>query len=518
MNLSGSRTSVIDIPRFGGQNTALSFSEIDITESPRMLNYLPNSIGGLANRPGTIPDSDTPINGEISVLCNLRKGANNTILATNGTTLYKYANGVFTAITGALNSANIDAAQFKDANSNEVLIIADGGNLKYFDGTAVSTITPAANDEAPLSANDLTNINTHKPTGCLVHNTRVVLWNGTDTIWHSKIGYFDYFRQVDFQRWVRENDTVQTCVTYRGALIVLMRRHIGVLFGHDIDDWSQDFLDTVDGCIAPRTVQSVMYPNGNQEIFYLSDNGVYSVYAIDTLSLDSSARYSTKSMTAKKINWSQLGVTKEEWKKAVATFYNGQYWLIYQKGTEYKGLVYDTNTGQWYPVSNIKANAFYQDENTFLFGCSDGHVRKFDKDLYSDCDNKAKTVGTPIQNEWYSKMLSPKLTGHDHFWDVLMIEARQFPVKSSLDVEVNTYRNQFVQPSAIKTAVFIWGETEWGESQWANDKLTDLLNNAKRLRCFVKGQYLQIKISNNRDEPTEIYGMRLEVRTMDTYY
>jgi hypothetical protein len=516
-NLSGSRTSVINIPSFAGQNTALTFSEIDITESPKMLNLLPNSIGGLANRPGTIPESTLTV-GEIKTLCNLRKGSSNTILATVGNKLYKFASGTFTAQGGTLTSANIDSAQFKDANSNEVLIIADGGDLKYYDGTAVTNITPAANDESPLPANDLANINTHKPTGCLVHNTRVVLWNGSDTIWHSKIGYYDYFRQVDYQRFVRENDTVQTCVTYRGALLVFMRRHVAVLFGHDVEDWVQDFLDTTDGCIAPKTVQTVIFPNGQQEVFYLSDNGVHSVYGIDTLEQDSSARYSTKSMTAKKIDWDGLGVTKAEWEKAVAGFYNGQYWLIYKKGTTYHGLVFDTNTGEWYPVKNVKADSFYKDEEKILLGASDGHIRKFDADLYSDWDDQAKTSGTFIEKIWYSKMMTPKLTGFDHFWDVLMVEARQFPVKSSLDVEVNTYRNQYSRPSALKTAVFIWGETQWGESQWANEKLTDLLNNAKRLRTFVKGQYAQIKLYNNRDEPIEIYGVRYEVRSMDTYY
>lgn len=523
-NLSGSRTTVLDIPKFDGQNTALSFSEIAITESPKMLNFLPNSIGGIANRPGTIPDNDSALPGSIGVLCNLWKAKVNSILATSGTTLFKYAAGVFTAQAGALNTADIDTAQFKDANGAEVLIIADGANLKRYDGTNVAEITPAANDDVALPPNDLTGINALKPTGCLIHNTRVVLWNGSDTIWHSKPGYFDYFRQTDYQRFVRENDYVQTCVSYRSNLLVFMRRHIAVLFNDGYTatpsegDWKQDFLDTTDGCIAPKTVQTVIYPDGNQEIFYVSDNGVNAVYTIDTLSLDSSARYSTKSITAKKIDWQKLGVTKEEWKNAVAVARNGQYWLIYKKGTEYLGLVYDTTTGQWYPINNIKANAFYQDEDNFFFASPDGNIRKFDPALYSDWDNKAKTIGTPIENIWYSKMMSPKLTGFDHFWDILMVEARQFKVKSSLDVEVNTYRNQFSQPSALKTAVFIWGETQWGESQWANQKLTDLLNNAKRLRTFVKGQYAQIKLSNNRDEPVEIYGIRFEVRTMDTYY
>ncbi|WP_142382804.1 hypothetical protein [Bacillus canaveralius] len=417
-------------------------------------------------------------------------------------------------MTQLLDRADIDTAQFKDVNGKEVLVIACGGWLKFYDGTAVKDIPAAVNDAAPLPSNDLAKVNAAAPTGCIVHNTRVVVWNGSEYLWHSKIGYYDYFPSVDYQRWVRENDGVQACVTYRGALIVFMRRNIGVLFGHDRDNWEQDFLDTTDGCLAPKTVQTVTYPNGNQEVFYVSDNGVHAVYAIDTLSLDSSARYSTRSVTVKQIDWQDLGVTKEEWKNAVAVFRNGQYWLVYKKGNEYRGLVFDTRFSQWYPVGGIKATSFYTDEDNFYFAGPDGHIMKFDPTLYSDWFNKAKTIGTPINMYWYSKLLSPKVTGLDHFWDVLLIEAKQQNVKSTIDIEVNVYKNQWKLENALKTEIFTWGVSNWGEAEWANANFTDMVNHAKRLRTFLKGQYAQIKISNARDEPIEIYNLSYEVRPM----
>lgn len=518
-NLSGSRTSVLEIPRFNGINTSASFSEIDITQSRNMVNMLPNSLGGLAKRNGTVPLNTTAI-GPIKTLCNFRKDSVNSILATSGNTLYKLVNNEFVAqqMVNPFDSPFIDYAQFKDQNGNEVLIIADAGWLKIYNGTSVADIVPAANDASPLPPNDLANIRQKMIKGCVVHNTRLVIWDKSDTIWHSKIGYHDYFPNTDYQRFVRENDRVQTCVTYRGALLVLMRRHIGVLFGHDRDNWSQDFLDTTNGCIAPRTVQTVIYPSGDQEIFYLSDNGVHAIYAIDTQSLDSSARYSTKNMISQSIDWEGLGVTKTEWENAVALFYNGKYWLTYKKGTEYKGLVFDTTTKQWYPIENIKADAMYHDDDTFYFAGESGLLKTFEKGTNSDWNEKAKTTGTPVNMYWYSKLMTPKLTGYDHFWDVLMVEAKQFEQVSTLDVEVNTYKDQYSAPSALKTAVFVWGETKWGESQYANPNLTDHVNNAKRLKAFVKGQYAQIKLSNNRDEPVEIYGIRFEVRPMDKYY
>lgn len=511
-----SKNVVMEIPFFLGQNTAQSFSEIDMKESRKMLNFLPRSIGSLANRDGTIPLTDAAI-GEIKTLCNLRKDGVNYILATSGNTLYRYQTGALTAqtMTHSLASADIDFAQFKDENGKETLVIADGGKLKEFNGTAVFEISPAANDESPLPPNDLANITTKNLKGVLAHNTRLVVWNGTDTIWHSKIGFYDYFTGIDYQRFVRENDFVQTCISFGGALLVFMRRHIGVLFGHDVDDWSQDFLDTNEGCLNPKTVQIVTFPDGRQEVFYLSDNGVHSVYTIDTVSLDSSARYSTRSVTKNKLNWEELNVTTDEWKQATAYFHNGQYWLIYKKGTTWKGLVFDTQSDSWYPISNVKANTFYQDEDYFYFAGPDGHIKVFDDTLYSDWDNKAKTSGTPIENEWYSKLMTPNLTGYDHQWDVLMIEAKQHLVPSSVDVEVNSYASQFSAPKGVKTSILVWGSTEWGEAQWANPLLTDIVNNAKRLKTFVKGQYAQIKLSNNRDEPVEILSLKYEVRMME---
>lgn len=511
------RTSFVElpIPRFAGLNTAKTFSEIDTTQSPKMDNLIPRREGGLANRPGSAPITTTPI-GAIKTLHSLRKDGTNIIVASSGTTLYKYASNALTAVTmtNALTSANIDAAQFKDENGQEVLVIADGGKLKEFNGTAVLEITPAPNDADPLPANDMTNIQTAKPPiGVLVHNTRVVIWGAnSDTIHHSKIGYYDYFTQVDYQRFVRENDYIMTCVSYAGALLVLMRRHIGVLFGQDIDNWSQDFLDTTDGCVNGKSVQTVTYPDGRQEVFYQSDNGVHAIYTIDTLALDSSARYSTKKVS-QDIDFDALGVTKTEWASATAHFYKGMYWLVYKKGSEWNGLVFNTDDAQWYPISGVPVNAFYHDEDYYYFAGDDGHLKVFDDDVEMDYTDYARTTGTDVTWERYSKLLSPKVTGYDHFWDILMVEARQFEKKSTINVEVNTYKNKRTQTGAIKTEIFIWGVSNWGEAEYANANMTDVVNNAKRLEVFVSGQYAQTRVYGTG--PVELFFMTWELRMME---
>jgi len=523
MDIGGTAVTEIEIPNFLGLNTAVAFSEIDIRQSPDMLNMLPGKIGSLRRRPGTVPLTETPLGSEIKTLCNLRKGGDNSILAASGDTLYKFdpedKEWDAQTMTDTLESDVIDCAQFRDENANEVLIIADGGKLKYYDGTEVKEITPAGDDASPLPKNALATINTdHPPIGCIVHNNRVVIWDGSDTIWHSKIGYYDYFPEINYQRFVRENDHVVTCVSFQGALIVLMRRHVAVLFGDGYSstpsdgDWSQDFLDTSEGCLNPRTVELVTYPDGSQEIFYLSDRGVIAINRIDTLSLDYSARYSTRSVTDDLIDWRGLGVTKDEWKRAVATFYEGKYWLIYPKGSEWKGLVFNTSDRQWYPIDGIQANDFYHDEDGFYFAGDDGHLKTLDETLHADYLDADKETKQEINAYWYSKLINPKVTGMDHFWDIIIIEARQFEDESSIDLEVNTYRGKFQLAGAVKTAFLIIGKGKIGESVIANLNFTDHVNMPQRIRTFLKGQYAQIKLSNNRDEPFEIFGIRYELR------
>jgi hypothetical protein len=491
-----------------------------------MNNLIPRKLGGLANRDGSVPLT-APAIGAIKTLNGFRKSGTNNILATSGTTLYKYASGAFTAqtMTNALSTADIDAAQFRDQNGNEVLVIADGGSLKYYNGTAVVNITPAANDASPLPPNALGTINSGSPAvGVLVHNNRLVVWpNNSDTIFNSKPGFYDYFESTSFQRFVRENDYIVTCVSFSGALVVLMRRHIAVRFGDGYSsppvdgDWSQDFLDTTDGCINAKSVQTVVYPDGSEEIFYQSDRGIHAIYTINTIELDASAHYSTRSVSRYQIDFAALGVSKSEWSSAVSYFRDGRYWLIYKVGSSYKGLVFDTNDKQWYPVSNVKADCFYGDEDYFYFAGTDGLLKMFDSTLYQDYDNTAKSSGTPVSWHWYSKLMTPKLTGYDHFWDVLMLETKQFPTASTIDIEVNTYSGRFQQTSAIKTEIFIVGASKIGEAEIANANLTDIINNAKRIETFLKGQYAQVKISNSRGEPGELYNLSYEVRLMTKY-
>jgi len=529
MDRNGSDTVTLEIGPFLGQNTAVQFSQIGINQSPRMLNLLPGLVGALRHRPGTKLVTQTPRVGGLKRIFPYRKAGALSLVASGGTTLYKFDSVGLDwdaqTMTDALLTDNINAVQYRDDNANEVLVIADGGNLKAYDGTAVENIAPAADDTSPLPKNALSDINTNNPAvGVTIHNNRLVIWpNQKDIIFHSKPGFYDYFPQTSYQRFVRDNDYIQTCISFGSSLLVFLRHSIGALFGDgysetpEATDWSQDFLDTTEGCVNPRSVQIVVFPNGQEEVFYQTDRGVSSVQNIDTKSLDNSTRFATRSVTESKIDWNALGVTNTEWASAVSYFTEGKYWLIYTKGGQYNGLVYDTDTGEWFPINNILATDFYADEDGFRFIGTSGHLKIFDDNIHFDYTNFAQTVGTPVAWEWYSKLMNPVMTGFNHLWDILMVEAKQWNKPSSIDVEVNGYKGQTVYPSVLKTEIMIVGLSIIGQAQIANNDLTDIINNAKRLRIFIKSQYAQIKLSSNRGEPVELYQIRFEVRPQLTY-
>lgn len=539
MDYNGSDTVTMRISPFLGLNTAVQFSQININQSPSMDNLLPGTTGSLANRKGTVPFTTTAQAGLMRVFP-YRASSTDNIVASGGTTLYKLTGTTWTGqtMTNSLATANINAVPYRNDTGSEVLVIADGGNLKAYNGTAVANITPAANDTSPLPANALSTINTNNPAvGITTHNNRLVIWPlNKDIIYHSKPGFFDYFPLTSFQRFVVDNDYIQTCKSFGSSLLVFMRKHIGVLFGDGYSttpvatDWSQDFLDTSEGCANPRSVQIVVFPDNHEEVFYQTDFGVSSVINVDTKSLDNSTRLATRNVTEDKVDWKSLGITNSEWANAVSYFAEGKYWLIFKQGSAYKGLVYDPNENEWFPVSNIRARDFYGDVNGFYFlgdGTIDGHLTVFDNvdydtpsavtSIVQDYDNALKTVGTPVSWYWYSKLLNPVLTGFPHLWDILMVECRQFATNSTIDVEVNGLSGQYQVNKAIKSAFMIVGFSIIGEAEIANFNFTEFINNAKRLRVFLKSQYIQIKLSNSVGNPVELFNVAIEVRPQVTY-
>lgn len=528
LDLGGTQIMDMSIEDFYGLNNTIQFSQIDQRQSPSLVNLIPSRIKGLRHRAGTYPISLTPRAGGLVRLFPYYLSMETNLVATGGTTLYKYdeINKDWDAqtMTVPLLTADINATQFRDEDGDEVLVITDGGPLKYYNGTAVNNVTPfTPNDTAPLPANDLANINTDfPPIGITTHNNRLVIWSeNTDTIHHSKPGFYDYFPETSFQRFVDESDYVITCKSFGSSLLVFMRRHVGVLFGDGYSDtpqdgdWTQGFLDTQEGCCNARSVQVVTFPDMHEETFYQTDRGVSAVINVDTKSLDNSTRIATLSRTENKVDWTKLGITRDEWENAISYVQDGKYWLVFRKGEGYAGVVFDTDNYEWYPVENVTATDFYGDETGYYFIGTSGHLYQFDDNVHFDYTDPAKTTGPAVEWYWYSKLLSPGTTGYDHLWDILMVVCQQFAETSVIDTKVSTSLVQGGNApieNQVNSQILIIGQGIIGQAVIANQDLTDFVTVEERLDVFRQGKYAQIKLSNDRGEPVELYKVVIELR------
>lgn len=507
--------ATLETAGFGGLNTALQFSQIPREQSPSMKNAYMPKIGAIGKRPGTIPVSNT-LAANIQHLTVYRTTASEDILASSGTTLYKY-NGTDTltaqTMTNALVTADIYTVAFTDINNVSILFITDGGSVKQYNGTAVANITPAANDASPNPPNDLVNINAKNPIYCWVYSSHVFITDGKDIVWYSKRYYYDYFPSVQYERWVRENDYITgPGIGFNNVCLIPMRRGWGMLTGSTVDNFDgNQFINTANGNIAPRSIQKITYPDGGQTIAYLSDDGVHEIY--DTGAQDAGSRqYSTRSLMKDKIDFNAIGFTEAEKKAAVAYFDQTLYILAIKQGANNYAFVYDTRNKEWYQWTNMKVKSMVKKGDILYYAGEDKHLRKLDKTLYSDWDNAGKTSGTAVYFQRYSPALALEFSGYESYWDYYLVEAKQFTVPSTLDIKVIFSASTVELLSALKNEIFVWGASKWGEAKWANVDYSDIVNEPNELIFHKKAKYAQIVWENNRDEPTELYKDRFKGR------
>lgn len=431
-------------------------------------------------------------------------------LCTSGDTLYSINNGSLLAatMTNKLKTADIYSVSFTDANNQSVLFITDGGNVKRLQTNEVKEITAAANDPSPAPPNDLTNINTKNQVYCWVYSSHIFISDGKDTVWYSKRFSYDYWPSVQFERWVRDNDHITgPGISFNNVCLIPMRRGWGYLTGKTVDDFDgNQFINTVYGCIAPRSIQKITYPTGQQTIAYLSDNGVHEIY--DTGAIDTGSRqYATRSLMSDKVDFNALGLTDDEKKSATSYFDKDLqlYFLFFKQGENSWTYAYDVRNGEWYPWFNLDVLSMFRYNSILYFSGNDGHLKKLDQNLYSDWDDLNKTTGTPVHFKRYSPALSLEFSGYQSYWDYYLVEAKQWNVPSTLDITVVFSESTIDLKDALVNEVFTWGVSTWGKSKWTNVDYTDLVNEPSELIFHNKAKYCQVLWENNRDEPVTIY-------------
>lgn len=499
---------------YKGLNTALQFSQLQPEQSPRMMNAWMSKLGAIGKRPGTVPVTTSALNNPIRYLTTYKASpaasSNPEIYAAAGTTLYKFnGTNAFNALTmtNNLSSADIYTVGYTNSALVSRLIIGDGGSLKACDGSEVKNITPATDDPSPAPPNVLNDVNAKGCKYIWEYSGYIFISPGTNELFFTKRYHFDYVPQINYFLLVNDNDYINGAgVAFDAVCLIPMRRGWAILTGETTDNFKADkFLNTTKGVIAPRSISVITYPNGQQTIAYLSDDGPHEVY---TSLIDGGGRqYATRAMMENKVDFEAIGLSESEKSAAVGFFDSDKslYYLSFEKdGTPYT-YVYDTRNKEWYPWSGFDAKAFVSLDGVTYFSGGTGHLHIFDNSLYSDWDDAGKTSGTPVHFYRYSPLLALEHTGYASYWDYYIVEQKQYTLPSSLDIyAIFTYSPE--QASfVIGSTVALWDDGEWDVAQWGNENFTEPVNEPRRIVYKKKSKYVQVLWENNRDEPVEVY-------------
>lgn len=472
-------------------------------------------------------DQSTPLDGTVAYPTVNTTSFRADLLAVSDDTVYSFYDEELHAatMTDVLESDDVYDADFTGINSGALVnikILADGGDLKQFNGTTVVDVTPASDDSSPAPANVLDEVNLLGIKYVWVFSQHTFMCPGDNQMWFSKRAgasgtdsQYNYVPETHYLIAVRKGDYINgPGIPFDDVCFVPMRHGWNVITGTFIDDFdSGEFLNTINGLIAPRSAQIITYANGQQTIAYLSDDGCHEIF---TTVLDNRGKqYATRSIMSNLIDFESYGFTEAEKTAAIGKFivkFNSYLLEITRDTTDYL-FVFDTRDGEWRVWYNLSINSFIEREGIVYFAGDDGFLKKFDEGLYTDWEDFDQTTGDPVDFDVYSGLLSFGFDGHAAYLDYYLIEAKQWLVESKLDIYI-TYGAGVVEvPEALTNTIFQWGITAWSEAEWANTAFTDIVNNSRRIILKKKGFYFQRRMRNNRNEPVLVYKEKYMGRT-----
>lgn len=421
--------------------------------------------------------------------------------------LYKDNNGTLSqvAFSGSLYqlAGKADFVEYKDRSINDAVLLADGGTLKVYNYTNISEITPHVNDTAKGEddLNDMANLTKFR--AIEIKKDRIfaaahpTIKNRLHFCYRDiNLGYavYDYWPAAYFfDVATDDNDEIVQLKTFRDYIIIFCKRSIWALSGDGtaLTDYNLVRINVPKGCIAPQSVQVV----GN-EIFYLSDEGVYAVFATSENTV--SARLVSE-LVDPLIN----AIPLADREKAVATYNDHQYLLSFPDGTTF---VYDTTPSllSWSVWTNIKANTFLNIDGTLYFGAEDGVVYQFDKNLYND-DGQAIDFFIRTKNHDLGKPTRLKQLIS------LVIKAKQYEAETSLvDLTVVYDGAEKLVPGIITDTTMVWDEGEWDVLYWDYNEIA-----TQRRYVSKQGREIQYTIQNNYlNQPCTIYQIDTQYMTL----
>jgi hypothetical protein len=515
----------LETPSYGGCNTALQFSLIPPSQSPRMQNAYMDQVGDISQRPGTVPVTTTALAHEIPYLTKYKispsVGAAEEIYAASNLVLYKYnGTNALTALTmtNALASNVLNTTGFTNSLLVSILVIGDGGILKQCNGTAVKYIVIAANDPAPAPANVLADVNT---LGCKFvweYNGHVMISPGTNEFFYTKRYEFDYVPEVQYFFLVNDNDYINgNGLAFDSVCLIPLRRSWAILTGVNFDSFAADkYLNTAYGVIAPKSIVKLTYPDGSQTIAYMSDNEAHEIFT--AINDGGGRQYATRSLMKDKIDFNALGLTEAEKAAIVGSFdaRRSLYLLSFKIGSTNYTYAYDVRNREWYTDwLTFNAQAYVSLDSETYFAGSTGHLHLFDNDLNSDWNESTKTTGTFVHWKRYGPAESGEFSGFPSMWDAFLVESKQWLVPATLDITFIFAGNTDVMLKIIKGEVFVEGVSEWGYAQYVNTNFTNFVNEPNEIIFEYSrlSKYVQVLMENNRDEPVKLFKQKWKGRS-----
>ena len=480
-----------------GLNEKPSNNLIDDKELAESVNVFVGP-GYIEKRYGYVEHRNTPV----SLLYDFYKN-NGTIeqLAVSGTNLMK-DNGtalVPVTMTNPLTTDKVKLVVYNDRSMNDVVLIADGGKLKTYNGTEVKEVTPhtpSTGDNSEITDPGLNDMENLSAVRSLVINGERIYIVGHPTnknrVSFSHIdpglgfGVFDYFPATHFfDLAVDDNDEIVDLELFRQGVAVFCKRSLWMIYGNGrtANDYQITRINVPNGCIAPGSIKRV----GNS-IFYLSDNHIYALTSTDQ-------EYVSANVTSENITNTLNSISLADKEKAVATFFDDKYYLSFPSGLT---VVFDNLIGNWTVFTNIKAKTFLNRSGVLYFGGE--KVYKFDKNVFND-------DGEPIAAKIVLKNMDFGFQVQDKRFRRMWIVAKQYIEPTS------TYRVSAVI-DYVKVNIdnietdqsLVWGEGTWGKSFWG---FKEVVKN--RLYLGKRGTNFQLVIENDSlDQPFTFYGVTFE--------
>lgn len=432
------------------------------------------------------------------------------MIAVSEKQLNKVTGGILFPIPGTLTGSTAKFLPYKNRSINDVVLLADGGKLKAYNGSTVSEVVPHVPYDAPNNGtpqestdpglNDLSNLTNFRTIA--IKKDRIfaaahpTVKNRVSFCYHDPyIGYavYDYWPAIYFfDVGVEDNDEIVELKVFRNVLIILCKRSVWALKGDGASllDYELVKINVPKGCISSGSIQEV----GNN-LFYLGDDHVYSIFATEQ-------EFISAQIMSMPIHPILKSIGLADKAKAASIFHDGKYYLSFPSGLT---LVYDVSLECWTKYTNIPANSFMEVDNELYFSDSKGFIYRFNENIYTD-------DGDAISFAMKTKLVDFELPVHVKKIKRVWLLLKQFQgYESSCDIKANIDQFDMIDVTdlgrdAKKGLGAIWDKSVWGDAIW--DFAEVML---QEIKMNSKGNSIQFQIENkNIDEPATIYGIVIE--------